>query len=92
MKNCTFCGSNVEAGTGMLYVKRDGTILNFCKAKCRRNMLDLGRVNRHVRWTQAAEEHKSERVQSHKVAPKADKPAAKPKKAAAKPAAAKPAQ
>ncbi|MBW3582420.1 MAG: 50S ribosomal protein L24e [Euryarchaeota archaeon] len=49
---CSFCGNNVEPGTGMMYIKRDGTVLMFCTSKCRKNMLELKRVPRRVRWSQ----------------------------------------
>lgn len=48
---CNFCGNDVEPGTGQLYVKRDGTQSYFCRSKCRKNMVDLGRVPRLVKWT-----------------------------------------
>jgi large subunit ribosomal protein L24e len=50
-RDCSFCGSPIEPGTGLLYVKRDGTRYQFCSSKCRRNLLDLGRVPRTVKWT-----------------------------------------
>jgi large subunit ribosomal protein L24e len=96
MTSCTFCGGPIEAGTGKMYIRRDATVFHFCSSKCQRNQVDLGRVNRHVRWTQAAEEHKSERVEVHaatqkaaaaKAAAKAKaKPAKEPAKAATAPA------
>lgn len=89
--NCSFCGSPVEAGTGKMYIKRDATVFHFCSSKCQRNQVGLGRVNRHVRWTQAAEEHKGERVQASSrtaVAAKPKKESA-PAKAPAKPKEAK---
>jgi len=86
--NCTFCGSPIEAGTGKMYVRRDSTVFHFCSSKCQHNQVDLGRVNRHVRWTLAAEEHKSERVEAHTAAK--DKAAAAKAKGTAKPAATAP--
>ncbi len=50
---CSFCQENIEPGTGMLYVKRDGTTHHFCSSKCRRNLLGLKRVPRRTRWTKA---------------------------------------
>ena len=50
-RKCTFCGSDIEPGTGKLFVKRDGTALFFCKMKCQKNMLQLKRVPRRVRWS-----------------------------------------
>ncbi len=59
MSNCTFCGAAIEQGTGKMYIKKDGTVLYFESSKCQRNMVELGRVNRHVGWTQAAKNAKS---------------------------------
>lgn len=48
---CTFCGKDIEPGTGMLYIRKDGATLNFCSKKCRVNMLKLKRIPRKVKWT-----------------------------------------
>ncbi|HEX2065186.1 MAG TPA: 50S ribosomal protein L24e [Candidatus Thermoplasmatota archaeon] len=48
----------MEAGTGKLYIKRDATTFHFCSSKCQRNQVGLGRINRHVRWTEAFQAHK----------------------------------
>jgi large subunit ribosomal protein L24e len=37
-----------------MYVKKDGTIYNFCSSKCKKNNLDLGREGRRQKWTPAA--------------------------------------
>jgi len=50
-RSCSFCGSDIEPGTGKLYVKKDGVVLYFCKMKCQKNMLKLKRIPRRVRWT-----------------------------------------
>ena len=50
-RSCSFCGNDIEPGTGKLYIKKDGTKLNFCSNKCQKNMVGLKRVNRNVRWT-----------------------------------------
>lgn len=95
MTSCSFCGGEVTPGTGKMYIKRDGTVLHFCKAKCQRNQVGLGRVNRHVGWTAAYSAHKGDRVHGAKTAAakSASKAEAKPKAApkAAKVPAAKPA-
>ncbi|MGC9434996.1 MAG: 50S ribosomal protein L24e [Methanomicrobiales archaeon] len=49
---CSFCGDRFEPGTGMMYVRRDGTIYYFCSSKCRSNFR-LGRIPRRVAWTAA---------------------------------------
>lgn len=53
MTDCSFCGNTLDRGTGLMYVKKDGTVFHFCSSKCRHNQLDLGRINRHTKWTKA---------------------------------------
>lgn len=55
--SCTFCGTDIEPGTGKLFVKRDGTQFRFCSMKCQKNQLQLKRVNRKVKWTTRFEKH-----------------------------------
>ena len=50
-RECTFCGTEIEPGTGMMYVKKNGQVFNFCSSKCRKNHLNLGRVPRYVKWS-----------------------------------------
>lgn len=50
-RTCTFCGNTIEPGTGKLYVAKDGTVYYFCKSKCQKNMLNLKRIPRRVRWS-----------------------------------------
>lgn len=54
-RNCSFCGGDIEPGTGKLYIKKDGTKFHFCSNKCQKNMVGLKRVNRNVKWTEAFE-------------------------------------
>jgi large subunit ribosomal protein L24e len=48
--DCSFCGEEIEPGTGIMFVKKDGSILYFCSSKCEKNMLKLRRVPRKVGW------------------------------------------
>ncbi len=48
---CSFCDRDIEPGSGLMYVKNDGTILRFCSSKCRKNMLKLKRVSRRLKWS-----------------------------------------
>ncbi|HEX17519.1 MAG: 50S ribosomal protein L24e [Thermoplasmata archaeon] len=48
---CSFCGNEIEPGTGKLYIRKDGTIYHFCSSKCQKNLLKLKRVPRKVKWT-----------------------------------------
>lgn len=50
-RRCSFCGAEFPQGTGMMYVKNDGTILWFCSSKCRKSTLELKRDARKVKWT-----------------------------------------
>lgn len=51
---CSFCGKNIEAGTGKMFVKRDGSVAYFCSSKCEKNALKLKRVPRKVGWIRKA--------------------------------------
>lgn len=50
-KSCSFCGKKITPGTGLMYVKKDGTVLYFCSSKCEKNM-DLGRKPEDLEWTE----------------------------------------
>jgi large subunit ribosomal protein L24e len=52
-RQCSFCAGEIEPGTGLQFVKRDGTIFHFCSGSCRKQQLALGRVGHRVRWTRA---------------------------------------
>jgi len=62
MRVCSFCGREIEPGTGSMYVKKDGTILLFCTNKCSKNMIDMKRVPRRVTWTRAYAREKDVRM------------------------------
>ncbi|MFH0896667.1 MAG: 50S ribosomal protein L24e [Candidatus Bathyarchaeota archaeon] len=49
---CSFCVREFPSGTGMLYVKTDGTTLRFCSSKCRHAMVDFKRDARKLKWTE----------------------------------------
>lgn len=52
-RNCSFCGREIEPGTGSMYVRRDAVIFNFCSNKCKKNQVKLERIPRRTRWTSA---------------------------------------
>lgn len=60
MAKCTFCGGQMELGTGKMYVKKDGKILYFCSSKCEKNQLKLGRKFLETRWSKRFKKEKSE--------------------------------
>ncbi len=51
-RNCTFCGLEIEPGTGKMYVRKDGTVYHFCSSKCQKNLVKLKRVPRRTEWTE----------------------------------------
>ena len=61
---CSFCGAPIEPGTGKMFVKKDGTVLNFCTNKCYKNMIELKRVPRTTEWTDKAKSEKAIRLKS----------------------------
>ena len=63
-RKCSFCGEDIEPGTGKMFVKKDGTVLNFCTNKCYKNMIELKRVPRTTEWTDKAKSEKAIRLKS----------------------------
>lgn len=59
---CTFCGDEIEPGTGRMYIKKDGVVYHFCTSKCFKNMIVLGRVPRRTTWTRYYEREKQIRM------------------------------
>ncbi|MFX0079574.1 MAG: 50S ribosomal protein L24e [Candidatus Hermodarchaeota archaeon] len=77
---CSFCGTDIEPGTGSIHVKGDGSLLYLCSSKCRRNETYLKRRARRLKWTEVYEERIRRRAQAAKARKKVKaKPKAKPK-------------
>lgn len=74
-RQCSFCAAEIEPGTGMMFVKRDGSIFHFCTSSCRKQQLHLGRVGHRLKWTRA-----------HALKKAADRSAAAARPTGAKPA------
>lgn len=47
---CDYCGSDIEPGTGTMFVRIDGQVIHYCSSKCEKNA-DLGRAARDLEWT-----------------------------------------
>lgn len=58
MPDCSFCDNPIEKGTGIMYIKKDGTLFYFCSSKCKRNSLSLKREGRRQKWTVASRKFK----------------------------------
>ena len=52
---CSFTNEEIEPGTGMMYIKRDGSVYWFRDSKSRKNMLKLKRNARRLKWTRRYE-------------------------------------
>jgi large subunit ribosomal protein L24e len=48
---CSFSGEEIEPGTGLMLVQRDGTVKWFKNSKARKNAMKLKRNPRKVKWT-----------------------------------------
>ncbi len=48
--NCNFCGDEIKAGRGKMYVKLSGQVFYFCDSKCQKNFR-MGRDGKKVTWT-----------------------------------------
>jgi large subunit ribosomal protein L24e len=51
MPKCTFCGDDIQKGTGTMFVKKDGKILWFCSGKCEKALLELKRKPISTKWS-----------------------------------------
>ncbi|PGF17785.1 50S ribosomal protein L24e [Natrinema sp. CBA1119] len=50
-RTCDYTGEEIEPGTGIMYVQRDGTVLHFVDSKAEKNF-KLGREPRDLEWTE----------------------------------------
>ncbi|PIN84683.1 MAG: 50S ribosomal protein L24e [Candidatus Diapherotrites archaeon CG11_big_fil_rev_8_21_14_0_20_37_9] len=53
MPTDTFSGEKIPKGTGLMYVKKDGTVYWFKNTKTQKNFLKLKRNPVKVKWTNA---------------------------------------
>ena len=81
---CTFCGEEIEPGTGRMYIKKDGVVYNFCTSKCFKNKVIMGRLPRRTTWTQYYAREKQIRMKGEPEAPAERPKARKVKKAEGK--------
>ena len=81
-RNCSFCGEDIEPGTGKMFVKKDGTVYTFCSNKCKKNRIDIGRVPRRTKWTVRYNELKASSLSREAPKKEAEPKAAAPKKKA----------
>jgi large subunit ribosomal protein L24e len=58
-EECDFCGAEIEPGTGTVFVRKDGTTVDYCSSKCEKNA-DLGREPRDLAWTEEGRPDRTE--------------------------------
>lgn len=66
---CTFCGHEIEPGTGRMYVRKDGVVYQFCTSKCYKNLIELKRVPRRTTWTTWHAREKETRIKAAEPEP-----------------------
>jgi large subunit ribosomal protein L24e len=54
-RTCDFSGEEIEPGTGIMYVQRDGSVLHFKDSKAEKNFF-AGRESRDVEWARTGED------------------------------------
>ncbi len=57
--NCHFCNKVIPEGTGILFVKKDGTSYSFCSSKCEKNQIKLKRKSAKIVWAKKPKKSKS---------------------------------
>jgi large subunit ribosomal protein L24e len=61
-KLCAFCGEEFPPGTGIMYIKSDGTTIWLCSSKCRKNAIMLKRDPRKLKWTKYYQKEEKPRI------------------------------
>ncbi|MEM1619490.1 MAG: 50S ribosomal protein L24e [Fervidicoccaceae archaeon] len=54
LKKCSFCGADIPPGRGLMYVKNDGSIDWYCRGKCYKSAVVLGRDPKRTAWARAS--------------------------------------
>lgn len=64
--DCSFCGTKISQGTGIIFARRTGQVQYFCTRKCEINMNKLGRQPRKTQWTAEYKKVKTARLTAMK--------------------------
>ncbi len=54
MAKCTFCGDNIQPGSGLMFVLNTGDSRYYCSRKCEKNQTKLKRDPKNIKWTEAS--------------------------------------
>ncbi len=63
----SFSGQPIQKGTGLMYVKKDGTAYWFGSRKSEKNFLKLGRIPAETKWTNTYHKEKGIRLKAGKA-------------------------
>ena len=80
MIKSSFSGREIPPGKGIMYVKKDGKILYFLNRKEEKNMIQLKRKPRRVKWTEEYAKEKKQRAAAAEHAAEQKKATKKSKK------------
>ena len=58
MAKCSFCRNTIEKGKGTMFIKNDGSTMNFCSTKCQKSLLKLKRDPAKTPWTKLYQKNK----------------------------------
>jgi len=50
---CSFCGTEIQRGTGKMFIENNGTIYYWCSKKCEKNQT-MGRSKTKLKWARSA--------------------------------------
>lgn len=89
---CSFCGCEIERGTGKTKFMKDERVVQLCGTKCEKNMFKLGRVARETAWTADYKAAKDMRMATEKHQKQEAKEAKKENKVSEKKEVKKPAK
>ncbi|MEF8885534.1 MAG: 50S ribosomal protein L24e, partial [Haloarculaceae archaeon] len=53
-RECDYCGTDIEPGTGTMFVRSNGSTIHYCSSKCEKNA-NLGREARDLEWAEEDE-------------------------------------
>ncbi len=70
MVKCSFCRNTIEPGTGIIFVKNDGRVFNFCARKCEKHLVVLNHKPRETKWSEAYVKGAKEKTVEEKPAEK----------------------
>ncbi|MFP8888508.1 50S ribosomal protein L24e [Natrialbaceae archaeon A-CW2] len=73
-RTCDYTGEEIEPGTGIMYVRNDGSVLHFVDSKAEKNY-KLGREPRDLEWTEEGRRGKGpvqEQVEPEEPEPEAE--------------------